>query len=429
MGGARGGGTGGSGTCRTPTPGGSRRTAAGDLVRLADARLDHGHCEEAAGYYHEALRADPKNQAALSGLGNAFIELGRYDEAHDCFRTILEASPNSPAALAGMGDLCMKLVKFDRAVTAYDMAIAAGPVKIDTHNGRGEALKNLGRFEEACGSFAAALKCDGDDITALFMLGECFFAMSRPRDALHFFGRVYALSPDMAGPAMHNIAGCLAALNRHEEAITSFEKALEHDDEDWDSVLGIASSLGSMGRGDAAMEMLDHAIEDGPEDAAVQALLFKSRIFDACGQNDMAIEACDMVVEIDGLNTEALLRKGRILSRSGRRLAALACISAATVGDPHHTRAARDAVVVTRALERAGGLPWMWKRAGKGAGRAHVVGGGRRSGGGKIGVDGRGRGSGRKAAGKGGGPVQNACKGGSRRNVAERCDAPQDRHP
>ena len=347
-------------------PAGSRGTAVSDLVRLADDGLEHGRYDEAALYYQQAIRLDPNDHAALSGLGNAFIALDRYDEAHDCFRAILESDPNHPAAHAGMGDLCMKLCEFERAVEAYDRAIAAGPCKKDAHMGRGEALKHLGRFEGACGSFASALRLDGDDATSLFMLGECMFALGRPRDALYFFGRVYNLSQCMAAVAMHNMAGCLAVLQRHDEAISCFEKALDHDEDDWDSALGIASSLAAMGRNDAALLDLEYLIEDGPEDIAVQALLCKSRILDAAGRGDEAIEACDEAVEVGGLNTEALLRKGRILARSGRRLAALACISAARYGDPHHKNAARDAVVVTRALERTGGLPWMWQRAGGG---------------------------------------------------------------
>ena len=263
----------------------------------------------------------------------------------------------------------MRLSEFGRAVEAYDRSIAAGSVDKGVHMGRGEALKNLGKFELACGSFADALKIDADDVTTLYMLGECFFAMGRPRDALHYFGRVYSLSPDMAAVAMHNMAGCLSVLGRHEEAIASYEKALEHDEYDWDSALGIGASLAALGRNEAAMSEFDHIVDDGPEETAVQALLYKSRILDAAGRADDAIAACDKVVELDGWNTEALLHKGRMLARSGRRLAALSCISAARYGDPHHKAAARDAVVVTRALEREGGLPWMWKRTGKKGGR------------------------------------------------------------
>lgn len=355
----------GRGRGSAPTGGGSRGTAVPDLLLLADGRLAQDKYDEAARYYQDVIRLDPKNEAALSGLGNAFIGLDRYDEAHACFRTILESDPDHPAAHAGMGDLCMRLSEFGRAVEAYDRSIAAGSTSKGVHMGRGEALKNLGKFEAGAGALAKALKCDADDTLTLFMLGECFFAIGRPRDALHYFGRVYSLSPDMAAVAMHNMAGCLAVLGRHEEAIASYEKALDHDECDWDSALGIASSLAAAGRNEAAMAEFDHLVDEGPEEIAVQALLYKARMLDAAGRSDDAIEACDKVVEIDGLNSDALLRKARILARSGRRLAALSCISAARYGDPYHKAAARDAVVVTRALEREGGLPWMWKRAGE----------------------------------------------------------------
>lgn len=399
----------------TAAPGGSRGTAARDLLRLADGSLAQDRYDEAARYYQEAIRIEPKSPAALSGLGRTFVELGRYDEAHACFRAILASSPDSPDAHAGMGDLCMKLAEWGRAVEAYDRAIAACPTKKGAHMGRGEALKNLGNLKAAAKSFATAMRCgdSGEDATSMFALGECMFALNRPRAAMHCFSRVHRLSPDMAAVALHNVAGCLAVLERHDEAIACYEKALKHDDDDWDSALGIVSSLAAMGRGEAAMPDIDHLADNGPEDIAVQALLCKSRLLDAEGRGDEAIEACDRIVEIDALNTEALLRKGRILARSGRRLAALSCIATARCGNPHHKNAARDAVVVTHALERSGGLPWMWKGAdGSGSGGGAGRGGGGRGKRGK-GRHGKGRGEPAKSGAAGGRAARGAGMAGT----------------
>ena len=132
-------------------------------------------------------------------------------------------------------------------------------------------------------------------------------------------------------------------------------------------------------------------------------------MLDAEGRGDEAIEACDRIVEIDALNTEALLRKGRILARSGRRLAALSCIATARCGNPHHKNAARDAIVVTRALERSGGLPWMWKVA---DGNSSGSGGGRNK-------RGNGRGKNGRRGGGGGAHAKNGAAGGRAAKGAE----------
>ena len=99
------GGKGGGDRGTTPAAGGSRGTVVRDLLLLADAKIEHDKYDEAARYYQDALRLEPDNAAALSGLGNVFVALDRYDEAHNCFRTILESDPDHPAAHAGMGDL------------------------------------------------------------------------------------------------------------------------------------------------------------------------------------------------------------------------------------------------------------------------------------------------------------------------------------
>lgn len=353
-----GGGPAGAGAAAT----GSRRTAVDNLLRMAAAAREHGRHDEAASCCQDVLRMDEGNAEAMSGIGLAFVGLGRHDEAASCFRTVLESDPNDPVALAGMGDLCMRLVEFERAVEFYDRAIAADPDRSGPHVGRGTALESLGRYDEAAESLGAALRLGGDDADALYMLAECEFAAGRPRDALHFFGRAYGMSAGAAGvaaAAMHNMGGCLSALGRHGEAISCFEKALGHDESDWDSAVGIGCSLAAMGKSEAALVQFDSLAEDGPDEIALQALLHKSRILEAAGRGDEAIAACDMAVELDECNAAALLRKGRILARSGRRLAALSCAAAARHGNPGHRDAARDAAAVARSLERDGKLPWM----------------------------------------------------------------------
>lgn len=347
----------------------SRTTAACDLVRMADGACGRGRYGEAIQYYHEAIRLAPANAEAISGLGRALVEIERYDEAHRCFRVVLEARPDHPVAHAGMGDLCMRLLEFGHAVAAYDRSLAASsassasstsPVKKEAHTRRGEALMHLGRHKEALRSLVAALRIDGDDVSSLYQAAECHMAMDRPRDAIPYYRRVCALSLPMKALALHQTGRCLALLGRHVDAIAKFESALECDEDDWDSALGIGQSLAALERHDAALEHLDRVADDGPDHIAGGALACKSRILDEMGRDDDAIAACDKAVEIGGVQlTEVLLRKGRILARSGRRLAALACIAAARYEDPHHTRAARDATVVTRALARSGGLPWM----------------------------------------------------------------------
>ena len=348
----------------------SRTTAACDLVRMADGACGRGRYGEAIQYYHEAIRLAPANAEAISGLGRALVEIERYDEAHRCFRVVLEAHPDHPVAHAGMGDLCMRLLEFGHAVAAYDRSLAAAssatsatsasPVKKEAHTRRGEALMHLGRHKDALRSLVAALRIDGNDVSSLYQAAECHMAMDRPRDAIPYYRRVCALSLPMKALALHQTGRCLALLGRHADAIAKFESALECDEDDWDSALGIGQSLAALERRDAALEHLDRVADDGPDHIAGEALACKSRILDEMGRDDDAIAACDKAVEIGGVQlTEVLLRKGRILARSGRRLAALACIAAARYEDPHHTRAARDATVVTRALARSGGLPWM----------------------------------------------------------------------
>lgn len=369
-------------TSANPKPSGARDTAIPDLLRLAAEESGRGHQDVAVRYYQDVLDLDIDNEAAMACLGAEFVDMKRYDEAYACFKSVLDRNPHSATALIGIGDLCMALVEFEQAAAAYGRAAKADPALAEPHAGRGTALMNLGQFDKAKKAFAAALCRDTESVAALNMLGTCLLDTDAPLEALHCFGRVHELCPDMRGATRYNIGKCLQELKRHGEAIDSFEKALAVDDEDMDSAIEIGCSLAAMGRTDAAIKQLDEVIEDAEgTDAAVSAMEHKARILDGIGKAEDAAEVCDEIMALDPDNTGALLRKGRILARSNRRLAALSCISVARYCDPDHGEAKRDAAVVSLALKRDGKLPWMWDKR-RGNGRKGGGGGSKRGAGG-----------------------------------------------
>ena len=361
-----------------PPPKTARDSAVPDLLRLAAEESTRGHHDMAARYYQDVLDLDIDNEAGMAGLGAELVVLERYDEAYACFHKVLERNPRSAAALVGIGDLCMALVEYERAASAYARAAKADPSSASPHVGIGEALRKLGEYGRAVKAYAAALQHDADNIAALVGLGACLLETDAACEALLCYKRVDELRPDMRNSTRYNMGKCFQALHDHGEAIVCFEAALVDDKDDMESAIEIGCTLADMGRTDAAIRQLDEVIDDaGDTDDAVLALEHKARILNDLGKDSDASEVCDEIVDLDPGNTDALLRKGRILAKSNRRLAALSCFSAARHCDPYDKEAKRDAAAVSLALKRDGKLPWMWDKRMRGgkAGRGGIRGG------------------------------------------------------
>ena len=58
-----------------------------------------GHEAIAAGYYKEALRAEPENQMALFGLATTYQRMGQIEESRDLYGQLLKANPTHREAL------------------------------------------------------------------------------------------------------------------------------------------------------------------------------------------------------------------------------------------------------------------------------------------------------------------------------------------
>ena len=167
-----------------------------NTLQDADALRQSGKYEEAARFYFEALRADPRNFDALYAFGllhlecsqfegaedliaralavnpgfaeghiahgMALIQLQRHGDAIASFERALALRPNFIEALCNRATAMLAMQRFEEAVQGFDAALALDPRHAISWNNRGNALAQLKRFEEAVASYDSALAIDGD---------------------------------------------------------------------------------------------------------------------------------------------------------------------------------------------------------------------------------------------------------------------------
>jgi Flp pilus assembly protein TadD len=120
-----------------------------------DTRLIHQGMDK----LHEALRLDPRNDAAYVDLGFCYGVLRDGQTAVDMYRTATELNP-SGSNFIELADIYMRLGDTEDALLAANAGLVKDPSNARLYNAKGMALNDLQRFGEAEEAWEEALKLD-----------------------------------------------------------------------------------------------------------------------------------------------------------------------------------------------------------------------------------------------------------------------------
>ena len=111
---------------------------------VARARLEAraGRAKKAQTLFNRALMADPKNLAALVGLGDLHFDAGNYTEAARHRRAASRRAPRNGKLRIGLGDALLKTFRYDDAMTQYKHAAKLG---------HSDAADRIARLEKRMG--------------------------------------------------------------------------------------------------------------------------------------------------------------------------------------------------------------------------------------------------------------------------------------
>ena len=194
------------------------------LLRLR--RLDEA--EKSLG---RALDLDPRDNFALTIMGETARLQGRYDEALEWFRKALDVNRSYAPTFAGMGDALFELRRFEQAVPSLRAALSLRPYTPAAgvvHLLLGRSLQKLGQTEEAAEHYGQALKFNSRNTDALVRLALLRFGQKRYEEALDLYRAVIEIDPSRAW-VHSNVGAVLYHQKRYEEALRSFEHALSLD--------------------------------------------------------------------------------------------------------------------------------------------------------------------------------------------------------
>jgi tetratricopeptide (TPR) repeat protein len=243
--------------------------------------LDH---DKAAHALEQVLTLDPAHETALTGLVRHYRALEHWDETvelYDRHEKLVTETPRKLALILQRAKLLAeKLNAPDRAIQAYEQALA-----LDTQHP--QALEALARLRESAGDADAALAA----IDALASK---------------------AANPEARAEQLVRAARLLEARGDRDAAIERYKGALDANPRDLTTAAALRECYVARGDVNAAIQLLERAVEHTEGDIAKAKLvgqsaqLYASKLKDAKRAEEFAKRA----IKLDPTNLDALLILG-----------------------------------------------------------------------------------------------------------------------
>jgi tetratricopeptide (TPR) repeat protein len=139
-------------------------------------------------------------------------------------KSALNLRRNAPAVLKNRGNVLVRLGRFTEAVADLEAAVSIEPDFAEAYNDLGDTLSQASQLEAAAESFRKALKIAPCYAAALNNLRKVLVLLKLPEEALRQIDETISISPGM--PDLLNIKGALKDLDRFDEALACFDRAI-----------------------------------------------------------------------------------------------------------------------------------------------------------------------------------------------------------
>jgi tetratricopeptide (TPR) repeat protein len=215
------------------------------------ALYDAGNYERAREQLVEAVTLDGDHDQARALLGWSQHFLGEHRAAIISFKAAIRRQPSWEGLHDGLGWSRFRLKRYHLAAEAFRTALDLNPEYADARIGLGSALFELSRYDEALTHLQAAAR----QLEPLIGAGPRHLAdahakiawslyyLNQPQQALRSFERALQARPEWHG--LHNGVGwCYLKLGQRGEARAAFQRALELKPDYADALEGLRQASG-----------------------------------------------------------------------------------------------------------------------------------------------------------------------------------------
>jgi tetratricopeptide (TPR) repeat protein len=249
------------------------------LTAKADALMDQNQVDQAIETYRQALKTNPKNAEASSGLSDALTAKGvevagdsAKMEGAQYLEEAVQLDSKNAVAYSKLGDIYTAGEQTERGVQNYEKALIADPTLTDVYVPLGMAYLKSGDIAKAETYAAKADAAGSKSADAAMLRGLVYYKQNKNSEALASFEKALSIDPQNSS-ARYYEAACYDRLNQNDQSIAAYKKTVEEDPTYAPAWFDLGVAYYNAGDYNNAAEAYQQAIKYDPDNAQAHANL------------------------------------------------------------------------------------------------------------------------------------------------------------
>ncbi len=231
-----------------------------------------GKFKKAIAVHQQALKIDKNDAEALSSLGSLYLSLNQLNKAIESFERAEKLQPDNPTIWLQKGIVLNSLGRTEEAQNFYQETLKIYDELITKNNNpsvwtdRGFVLMQLQDFSDAFSSYEHALLLNPNFYEALLGKANALVGLKKYSQALEIFNRTLEMHTKDEQVWYDRGNLLTQAFKEHQQAIASFDRAIQLNPNFYPAWLGKGLALMSLKRYPDSLEALDRAKELNSQD-------------------------------------------------------------------------------------------------------------------------------------------------------------------
>jgi len=227
-----------------------------------------GRFLEAERFYRQVLASEPNHPDALHLLGLIAMHFGKLPQAEELAAKAMQLSPKSAVYANSLGEIKRLNGRYSEAEQAFGLAIKLNKKYWEAHNNLGATLIDMKRIEDALEILRAALKFSPKNESLFVNIARCHQNLGEQTEAEFYLRKAIDLNP-RNWQAWNNLCLIHLRTGKAESAVAAGKMACECAPVNWNASYSLGRALIASGKVAAAVNMLNTAIRQDPQQAEV----------------------------------------------------------------------------------------------------------------------------------------------------------------
>jgi len=215
--------------------------------------------EKSAASYEKATQFNPLSFNDFFSLGRVYEIMKRFVQAVRAYARACEIKPNHLQAHISTAKCYYQISDYNRALIYGKRAEQIDPNVSEIQNLLGDIYGSQEDYEQAIRSYKRSLELDSNNPTIMTSLAVAYLKTNRNEPAREVLESVIQIQPDN-NIAYKHLGYCCLLLKDIDKSIENYSKAIQINENDWDSLRGLGVAY-----------ILKGTAEDGTLDETLKA--------------------------------------------------------------------------------------------------------------------------------------------------------------